>query len=174
MKREELNTLIDRVTSGKGILRTTGYWLRRVLANAIDYLEGFATKEAAAVKTVIDSSMSDESANPAENRVVKAYIDSKAAIPIVTKTGGGYWGLQPNKFYVCDTAISKLNVADLSGDAGVVLNYFFEFTTSSGGCTFTYPTYWKWANGAAPEIEANTTYQVSVIRDCAVITPFYK
>lgn len=31
MKREELNTLIDRVTAGKGILRTPSFWMRRVL-----------------------------------------------------------------------------------------------------------------------------------------------
>lgn len=174
MTRDELNALIGAVTAGQGIFRATYYWVRQMLTKTVDYLEGFAKDSAAAVKTKIDSSMSDESANPVENRVVKAYVDSRVAIPIVTKTGGGYWGLQPNKFYICDSAISKLDVASLSGDSGIVLNYFFEFTTSSSGCTFTYPNSWKWANGAAPEIEADTTYQVSVINYCAVITPFYK
>lgn len=45
MKREELNTLIDRVTSGKGILRAPSYWVRRLFNAVIGYAEDLINKK---------------------------------------------------------------------------------------------------------------------------------
>lgn len=82
MKREELNTLIDRVTSGKGILRTTGYWMRRLFKAVLGYSDAKAeevktyTDDAVKnVKVEVDSEMSDESDNAVSNKVIKAYVD---------------------------------------------------------------------------------------------------
>ena len=77
MAREELTALVDRVIGSKGILRTPAYWMRKVLNNMADYLEGYADSASQSVKVKVDTTMSDTSSNPVENRVVKNYIDGK-------------------------------------------------------------------------------------------------
>lgn len=79
--------------------------------------------------------------------------------------------LQTNQFIRYSTALTSLNV---SATPTTVPNaeYSCEFTTASTGCTFTYPSAWKWVNGTAPTIEADKTYQLSVINNCAVIASF--
>lgn len=82
MKREELISLIDKVTAGKGILRTTGYWMRRLFKAVLGYSDAKAeevktyTDDAVKnVKVVVDSEMSDSSENAVSNKVIKAYVD---------------------------------------------------------------------------------------------------
>ena len=51
-------------------------------------------------------------------------------------------------------------------------NYMFEFTTTNTIGEFSFPSSIKWANGNAPLIETNKTYQVSVINNLGVFSTF--
>ena len=77
MTREQLQALIDRVIGKKGILRAPSYWMRKVLNNMTDYLEGYADSASQSVKVKVDTAMSDTSSNPVANKVVKNYVDDK-------------------------------------------------------------------------------------------------
>lgn len=79
--------------------------------------------------------------------------------------------LAPGIFYqFTGTAITTLNVSSTSNYVNEEIS--FEFNSGSTPTVFTYPLAWKWANGTAPTINANKTYHVSVVNNCAVIAEF--
>lgn len=51
-------------------------------------------------------------------------------------------------------------------------SYSFEFTSGNTAPTLTLPTDVKWANGTIPTWEANTTYHISIVNNCAVCASF--
>ncbi len=51
-------------------------------------------------------------------------------------------------------------------------SYSFEFKSGSSAPTLSLPSDIKWANGAIPTWEANTTYHVSIVNYCAVCASF--
>lgn len=51
-------------------------------------------------------------------------------------------------------------------------SYSFEFTSGSSAPTLTLPNDVKWANGTIPTWEANTTYHISIVNNCAVCASF--
>ena len=57
-------------------------------------------------------------------------------------------------------------------DSSMVHDYSFEFRSGTARPTVTFPSAWKWANGTTPTINANKTYHVSVVNNCAVIAEF--
>ena len=69
MDKKELTSLIDNVTSGRGIFRAPSYWMRKVLHKIVEYCEGLTPK------IEVDTEMSDESDNAVSNKVIKGYVD---------------------------------------------------------------------------------------------------
>ena len=53
-------------------------------------------------------------------------------------------------------------------------SYSFEFTSGTTVPTLTLPVDVKWANGTIPTWEANTTYHISIVNNCAVCASFKK
>lgn len=51
-------------------------------------------------------------------------------------------------------------------------SYSFEFTSGTTVPTLTLPLDVKWANGTIPTWEANTTYHISIVNNCAVCASF--
>ena len=80
---------------------------------------------------------------------------------------------QPNTFvrFYYSTGVTSLNVSSTTTE-NPLYEYAFSFNSGSTATTFTYPSAWKWANGNTPTINANKTYHVSVIDNCAVIAEF--
>lgn len=74
------------------------------------------------------------------------------------------------RFYY-STGVTTLNVSSTTMSSAFA-EYSFEFNSGSTPTVFTYPSTWKWANGTAPTINANKTYHVSVVNNCAVIAEF--
>lgn len=74
------------------------------------------------------------------------------------------------RFYY-STGVTTLNVSSTTMTSEFA-EYSFEFNSGSTPTVFTYPSAWKWANGTVPTINANKTYHVSVVNNCAVIAEF--
>jgi hypothetical protein len=72
MTREELSALFDRVIGSKGILRIPSYWMRKILNDAITYLEVAVSN----VKIDVESSV-NTSTNPVQSQAVKTYVDTQ-------------------------------------------------------------------------------------------------
>lgn len=79
--------------------------------------------------------------------------------------------LTPNVFHVWDT-VSALTLTLGAEIDGVENEYLFEFTSGSTATTLSLPSAIKWLGGNAPEIEANTTYQISIVDNLGVIGAF--
>lgn len=81
--------------------------------------------------------------------------------------------LEPNKYYCWSTPISQLTITLQEPLNTDILNiYTFEFTTSENGCTLLLQDTIKWAGGIAPNIDYNTTYQISITNNLAIIQDF--
>lgn len=79
--------------------------------------------------------------------------------------------LTPNVFHVWGT-VSTLTLTLGTEISGVANEYLFEFTSGSTATTLSLPSTIKWVGGNAPEIEANTTYQISIVDNLGVIAAF--
>ena len=94
-------------------------------------------------------------------------IESKVAYPKVNHgTNDTTFTLTPNTFHVWDEVASL----DLSfGDevAGVVNEFVFQFTSGATATTLTLPDTIQWVE--QPNIEANKTYQVSIVNNIGLI-----
>lgn len=91
-----------------------------------------------------------------------------------TMNSASYTGVvYPDSFirFYYSTGVTTLNVSSTTMSSAFA-EYSFEFNSGSTPTVFTYPSAWKWANGTAPTINANKTYHVSVINNCAVIAEF--
>ena len=78
MTRVELQALIDRVIGTKGIMRSSAWWVRKLFNKVLEYVESYTNNAVANAKVKSDTEMSDESTNPVQNKVIKAYVDKKA------------------------------------------------------------------------------------------------
>ena len=79
--------------------------------------------------------------------------------------------LTPNVFHVWG-GMETLTLTLGAETDGVANEYLFQFTGGSGGTTLVLPDSVKWADGAAPTIEAFKTYQVSILENCATYLCF--
>lgn len=127
------------------------------------------------IPTTIDSSMSDTSTNPVQNKTIKAYVDSKAATAGQMPTlahGSSETSVEitPNVYHRWSSTMSSLTITLQSVSSAYVLNYMFEFKASSSGCVLTLPTNIKWANGNPPAIKPSATYQISIVNNLGVWT----
>lgn len=76
--------------------------------------------------------------------------------------------LTPNVHMVFDNpGLTILNVSPYPNRS-----YSFEFTSGNTAPTLTLPVDVKWANGTIPTWEANTTYHISIVNNCAVCASF--
>lgn len=75
MTKQELQALIDRVIGTKGIMRSSAWWVRKLFNKVLEYVESYTNKAVANAKVKSDTEMSDESTNPVQNKVIKAYVD---------------------------------------------------------------------------------------------------
>lgn len=75
--------------------------------------------------------------------------------------------IQPNKFYKFGE-VSTLNIT-LSAitDTSVLNEYMFEFVSGATATTLTLPSTVKWLE--TPSIEANKTYQCSIVNDIGIL-----
>lgn len=76
MDRTEIQALIDRVIGKKGIMRAPSWWVRRLFNKVIEYGESYANAAVKDVKITSDTTMSNTSTNPVQNKVIKEYIDN--------------------------------------------------------------------------------------------------
>lgn len=94
------------------------------------------------------------------------------AYSLVSKgTSGTTATLNPNTFYVWGT-VSSLTLTLGTEVSGVANEYLFQFTSGTTATTLSLPSTVKWVGGEAPEIEANTTYQISIVNNLGVIGAF--
>jgi hypothetical protein len=89
----------------------------------------------------------------------------------------GLCEIQPNKYYIVeqlsDKTITSFDIILISpADTSIVNEYFIQFTTSSNGCSLIVPSSIKWMNGEIPVLEANSTYQLSIINNLAICAVF--
>ena len=66
--------------------------------------------------------------------------------------------------------VAELNITLAEGKAGVINEYMFQFTSGATATTLVLPADIKWVS--APNIQANKTYQVSIINNLGVIGEF--
>ena len=78
--------------------------------------------------------------------------------------------LTPNVLHKWGT-VTNLTLTLGSGATGVANYYMFQFTSGSTATTLSIPATVKWSGGEL-NIEANKTYQVSILNNCAVIGGF--
>lgn len=79
--------------------------------------------------------------------------------------------INPNTFYKFGSC-STLTIALGAETSGIVNEYMFEFISGTTATTLSIPDSVKWSGGNAPTIEANKTYQVSIVDNLALIAAF--
>lgn len=79
--------------------------------------------------------------------------------------------LSPNTLYKFGECTS-LTVTLGAETSGIMNEYMFEFVSGSTATTLSVPSTVKWSGGSAPTIEANKTYQVSIVNNLAVFAAF--
>lgn len=91
----------------------------------------------------------------------------------VESSGGGSVTkqLSPNTYYKLGEC-SLLTVTLGAETSGIINEYMFEFVSGSTATTLSVPDSVKWSGGSAPTIEANKTYQVSIVNNLAVFAAF--
>lgn len=77
------------------------------------------------------------------------------------------FAITPNTFHVWDE-MSSLDLSFADEQAGVANEYIFQFTSGATTTSLTLPDTIQWVNGA-PNIEANKTYQVSIVNNIGLI-----
>lgn len=89
-------------------------------------------------------------------------------IQVVNKgTGDTTFTIEPNKFYVWG-AVSSLNITlGIPSDSSVYNEYLFQFASGSTATTLSLPSSVKWQS--EPKVEANRTYQVSIVDNIGLI-----
>ena len=101
-----------------------------------------------------------------------ADLSEKVDTPMLTVNNYPYT-IEPNIYYKLTPKGNALTVTfETPANENIVNQYMFEFTSSSIACTLSLPSSVKWANGTAPSIEANKTYQVSVLNNLGCIVSF--
>lgn len=92
--------------------------------------------------------------------------------------GGGSAGggavakqIKPNTFYKFGS-VPTLTITFAAGERDILNEYMFEFVSGSTPTTLLLPDSVKWSGGSAPTIEANKTYQVSIVNNLAVYASF--
>lgn len=101
------------------------------------------------------------------------YVDFAVPTRVIKNTGGGpvTSELSPNILYKFGERPS-LTITLGGGTVGIVNEYMFEFRSGTTATTLSVPNSVKWSGGNALTIEANKTYQVSIVDNLAVYAAF--
>lgn len=100
------------------------------------------------------------------------YADFAKPTKVVTGSSGTVTQqLSPNTLYKFGEC-SSLTITLGAETSGIVNEYMFEFVSGSTATTLSVPETVKWSGGSAPTIEANKTYQVSIVNNLAVYAAF--
>ena len=75
--------------------------------------------------------------------------------------------LTPNTFHVWDE-VATLDLSFCEEISGVANEFLFQFTSGATATSLTLPDTIQWVNGV-PNIEANKTYQVSIVNNIGLI-----
>lgn len=75
--------------------------------------------------------------------------------------------LTPNTFHVWDE-VASLDLSFGEETSGVANEYLFQFTSGATATSLTVPDTVEWVDGT-PTIEANKTYQVSIVNNIGLI-----
>lgn len=142
-------------------------------AERLIYAGDFATK-------TIAQGYADAAKTEAVNEAVgisQAYVDDAVSnratwTEIVTYSDAvSSLEVLPGKFYRLTSAVESLTVITLGDDGSKegldAFSWGFEFTTSNTVGTISLPSWWRFPD--TPTFEADMTYQVSVVWDCAVV-----
>lgn len=76
--------------------------------------------------------------------------------------------LTHEKYYIITDATS-ITVSSIEQTMDVC---FFQFTCGDTAATLSLPASILWSNAEAPTIEANRTYQITIVNNCAVYVAF--
>lgn len=68
----------------------------------------------------------------------------------------------PNIIYVSDSSVSGISISEITQPTEIFSEYSLNFVTSDTISPITFPEYILWANGNVPEIETNTSYELSI------------
>lgn len=99
---------------------------------------------------------------------VTSYIESAVGTSIVNHgTSDTSFSLTPNVFHKWGSVVSLNLLLATPSNTDIVNEYMFEFTSPSTPTNLTLPNTVRWV--ALPSIEANKTYQVSIVNNLAVI-----
>lgn len=79
--------------------------------------------------------------------------------------------INPNTFYKFGE-VTNLTISFAAEESYILNEYMFEFVSGSTPTTLSVPDTVKWSGGSAPTIEANKTYQVSIVNNLAVFATF--
>lgn len=98
-------------------------------------------------------------------------------IPVVDITeevwiNSGGCELSPNIFYKIINQQQIDIILKSPSDSSIYNEYMIEFTTPAEGTSLILDSSIKWLNGEAPIIEANKTYQISIVNNLAVYGSF--
>lgn len=165
---ESLEELLGYFTEGK--------------ANDADKLDGhdsshFATSEAVtqlsqkvdAIPTItVDSAIVEESANPVQSKVIKAYVDDMKVME-VSQSAITQIELMPNTLYRLSD-ITSLVVTLAQGEVGVANYYMFEIAVGDAIPEITLPSSVRWMDGydVLADLNKDTVYQISILNNLAV------
>lgn len=135
----------------------------------------YPESRASVVKTSDGTTVEDALAEkqPSGNYATKEELKTKADV-ISSEDGGSGTvkkELHPNRYYKFGECVS-LTVTLAAEIEGVFNEYSFEFTSGATATTLSIPEAIKWSGGNAPTIEANKTYQVSIVNNLAVYAAF--
>lgn len=159
MTTEELQKIIDKSVGTKGPLKMHSFWLHKILSSIVIFFNNLFTNIDNINKTLNDSK-----------------IGNKPLHEITYNSRYVYLELEENKYNkLIHNNYYQLNGLDIyfknSKDNTILNEYFLEFTTDNNTSIYM-PDDIMWANGEYPEIEPNTTYQLSVVNGLGVLTKF--
>lgn len=164
MKREELSALVDRVIGSKGIMRTPAWWVRYLFNKLVEYVDS-AIKS---VKIKSDTEMSDESENPVQNKVIKAYVDSSHDTRVVRMAAKSSCELQPNIYYYWGnntvTNAMSITLLDYVEDytGGAKLKTYTLDIKAGADCSLSFNVDLQWNGGSMPSFKEGQRYQINI------------
>jgi len=103
----------------------------------------------------------------ARENIGAAGINDIAGMQVVNHgTSDTTFALTPNKFHVWGT-VASLTLTFATGEVGYIQEYIFQFTSGSTATTLNLPSSVRWITDNT--VEANKTYQVSILNSLAVM-----
>lgn len=123
------------------------------------------------IKTLIDSMLSLETSGSGTKALTDNGQYAEFASPTKVVSGGSGTvtkRLSPNTYYEFGEC-TKLTITLAAEISGILNEYMFEFVSGSTATTLSLPASVSWMGGKAPTIEANKTYQCSIVNNIAVI-----